>query len=112
MNKLNYEDLNHKYGFGFELLSQVDPVNYSSLQPRVLSAFSRLGSPANQNKSQIIILEGYPGIDYEDVVTQLISNPKIPLHQLRLEFNIFNRINIQRIEVTDIDIVTDQHQVF
>lgn len=81
MNKLNYEDLNHKYGFGFELLSQVDPVNYSSLQPRVLSAFSRLGSPANQNKSQIIILEGYPGIDYEDVVTQLISNPKIPLHQ-------------------------------
>ncbi len=81
MKKLSYEDLKHEYNFEFIKLSEVEPINYSSLQPRVLSAFSRLGSPANQNKSQIIILEGYPGIDYEDVVTQLISNPKIPLHQ-------------------------------
>lgn len=81
MKKLNYEDLKHNYNFKFSKLSEVEAVNYSSLQPRVLSAFSRLGSPANQNKSQIIILEGYPGINYEDVVTQLISNPKIPLHQ-------------------------------
>lgn len=81
MKKLNYEELNYKYDLKIKSLSEIQPKNFGDLQDRVLSAFARLGGPANQNKSQIILLEGYPGVDYEKVVTQLMDNNRIPLRQ-------------------------------
>ena len=60
----------------FSRISELKPVSFSSLQPRATSTVHRLiQSTANY---QIMMLGGYPGMNYEQVVRELISEEPSP----------------------------------
>ncbi len=73
MQKLSIEQLISTFNLKFNQLSQAPDTRLSELQPRVNSAFKRLSGPSNLSKSQVLILEGYPGVDYEYTTCQLIA---------------------------------------
>lgn len=74
MNKLTYDDLKDSFDFHFSSLSEATPADVGTLQPRVEKTFARLVSPANLGKSKVLLLQGYPGVDYQDVVFRLIES--------------------------------------
>ncbi|MGN1357298.1 MAG: AAA family ATPase [Succinivibrionaceae bacterium] len=73
MQKLSVKELVSSFNLNFNKLSQATDTRISQLQPRVSSAFRRLCGPSNLSNSQVLILEGYPGVDYEYITCQLIA---------------------------------------
>ena len=105
MEKLKYEQLAADFKFDFSVLSQAEQIGLSSLHPRVKSGFLRINGKSNLGKSQVLILEGYPGVDYENTVARMISEngglePKRPIYDLCYAENIFNPLRPTCIELT------------
>ena len=97
MQKLTYENLASDFSFSFRTLSETaeKSLRLGDLHPRVKSGFQRVGGPSNLGKSQVLILEGYPGVDYENTVMHLITetgglSPKRPIFDLIYAENLDN----------------------
>ncbi len=87
MQQLNYSQLTTDFKLEFSQLSEAEIARISTLHPRVKSGFKRINGPSNLSTSQFLILEGYPGVDYENVVRDMISDtggftPKRPIFDL------------------------------
>ena len=60
----------------FDRISELKPVTFSSLQPRAAGTVRRLVQ--STENYQIMMLGGYPGMNYEQIVRELIAEEPSP----------------------------------
>ena len=73
MIELNSESLlPHFPPLFVDRLSQIEPLRFAEAQPRAASAIARLVSM--RHGCQTLLLNGFPGVDYEQVVMDLIDD--------------------------------------
>ncbi len=95
MQKLTHDQLAPGFRFAFSRLSEVPVTGTGTLHPRALSGFKRLNAPSGLRESQILVLEGCPGTDYENTARLLIQEaggmkPRRPIYDLCYAENLDN----------------------
>ncbi|MFR9718296.1 Lon protease family protein [Aeromonas diversa] len=73
MAELSPEELKPDFdSAAFRPLSELEPLTFADLQPRAISGIHRLANFSGD--SPVMLLNGFPGVDYEAVCNQLIDS--------------------------------------